>query len=247
MKNEIILAIIQAATEFLPVSSSGHLAIVSNLISEPNLFFIVTMHLASLLAVLIFTRKELIKLAKFDRESIKYIKFLIIATIPAIIFGLFLKEIIESAFSSFLFIGIAYFFTGTVLAMTKIKTRKSSLNYKNSLFIGLFQALALFPGVSRSGMTISSSLFAGIEKEKAVKFSFILFIPLAIGSALLEVIKINNPIDISTIIIPFFICFVLSLVFLNVLNYIIKKEIFWIFSIYCYILGIICFVLYALS
>lgn len=243
MRNEILLAIVQAATEFLPVSSSGHLAILSNILSEPDLFLIVMLHLASLFAVLIFTRKELLQLLKFDSESIKYLKFLLIATIPALVVGLSLRNFIENSMSSFLFLGFAYLFTSSILLLTKIPQKKSKLNSKNSLFIGLFQSLALFPGVSRSGMTISSSLFAGIEKEEAVKFSFILFIPLAVGSAILEFSKVDS-FNLSILVIPFVICFILSLFFLNLLTYIIKKDLFWIFSIYCFLLSIVCFILY---
>lgn len=244
MKNEIIYAIIQAATEFLPISSSGHLAIASNIISEPDLFMIVFLHLASLLAVIFFTRRELRKLLKFDKESINYLKFIIIAIIPAAIAGLLFRNLIEMALGSFLFIGFAYMFTGTILLLTRFSFRKSQLNSKNSLFIGLMQVFALFPGVSRSGMTISASLFSGIDKEKAVKFSFIIFIPLVIGATILEINQVPEAINPANLIIPFLICFILSILFLNFLTYIIKKDLFWIFSIYCYILGIICFTLY---
>src|SRR3990167_1945846 len=98
MIEEIILAFVQAATEFLPVSSSGHLAILSNLFSEPNLFFITMLHIASLTAVLIFTRKEIFSLLKFDKEARKLLKYLIIATIPATFFGYFFKLSFEYSF-----------------------------------------------------------------------------------------------------------------------------------------------------
>ena len=143
-------------------------------------------------------------------------------------------------------------FTGTILLFTKFTKKKSELNVKNSIIIGLFQAVALFPGVSRSGMTISTALFSGIEKEKAVKFSFLLFIPLAIGAFVLEIkdylsnnIEMNIP--IITLVISFLVCSVLSLLFLNLLTYIIKKDKFWMFSIYCYIIGIITLILFILG
>jgi len=241
MVNEILLAIIQAITEFLPISSSGHLALISNLISEPNLFLIAILHLASLLAVLIFTRKEIYNLITFNKKYRKLWIYLIIATIPAVIIGLLFKDLIEQTLSSFLFIGLALIFTGFILLLTSIKTKKSKLNYKNALIIGLFQMLALFPGVSRSGMTISSALFAGIEKEKAVRFSFLLFIPLAIGAVIMES---GGAYFNLNLLIAFILCFVLSLLFLNLLVYIIKINKFWIFSIYCFVVGIISLVLY---
>jgi len=252
MLNEIILSIIQAVTEFLPVSSSGHLALYENIFSKPDLFFIIFLHLASLLAVIIFTRKAILHLLTFNKSARKLWLYLIITTIPAALIGFLFKNYIESALSSLLFLGIAFLFTGTILLFTKFTKKKSELNVKNSIIIGLFQAVALFPGVSRSGMTISTALFSGIEKEKAVKFSFLLFIPLAIGAFVLEIkdylsnnIEMNIP--IITLVISFLVCSVLSLLFLNLLTYIIKKDKFWMFSIYCYIIGIITLILFILG
>lgn len=241
MINEILLAVIQAVTEFFPISSSGHLALVSNLISQPNLFFFTVLHLASLIAVLIFTRKELAALLTFDKKYRKLWIYLIIATIPAALFGFFFKNIIEKTFSSFLFLGVAFLFTAIILFLTKFTKAYYKLNFKNSLFIGLFQIFALFPGISRSGMTISSALFLGIEREKAVKFSFLLFIPLSIGAFLLELEEFYFSLSLF---ISFVLCSVLSLLCLNLLLLIVKRGKFWLFSIYCFVLSILSFVLY---
>jgi len=241
MINEITLAIIQAATEFLPVSSSGHLALASNLISEPNLFFITFLHLASLLAVLIFVRKELFFLLKFNKESNKLLAYLIIATIPAALIGFLFSDVVERMFSSYLFLSIAFFFTGCVLLLTKIKIRPKKQTWKNSLLVGLFQAIALFPGVSRSGITISVATLSGIKKEKAAKFSFLLFIPLSLGAIILN--SGEAYINFS-LIVAFILCFVLSLAFLNLLYLIIKKDYFWMFGIYCFLISILSFILY---
>ncbi len=241
MENEILLAVVQAATEFLPISSSGHLALISNLVSEPNLFLITILHFASLLAVLIFTRKEIFELLSFKKETKNLWIYLIVATIPAALFGFFFKPIIESFFSSFLFIGIAFLFTGAIIFLTKISVRKGELNWKSSLIIGLFQVLALFPGVSRSGITISSALFFGVSKDKAVKFSFLLFVPLVIGAAISE---IGNAYFSSNLVIAFLICFFLSWIFLHALYYFVRKGMFWIFSIYCFVVGLISLAVY---
>ncbi|MFH1710971.1 MAG: undecaprenyl-diphosphate phosphatase [Nanoarchaeota archaeon] len=241
MINEIVLAIIQAATEFLPISSSGHLALISNLIGISDIFFFTILHIASLIAVLFFTREEIYQLITFERKYRKMWIFLIIATIPAALFGLFFKSLIESSFSSFLFLGIAFIFTGFVLLLTRFARGRRELNWKNTLFVGLFQVLALFPGVSRSGMTISAGLFSGIEREKAAKFSFLLFIPLSIGAVILESGKAYFSISL---LLGFFITFILSLVFLQLLLNIIKKGKFWMFSFYCFLVGIISLILY---
>lgn len=236
MENEILFSVIQAATEFLPISSSGHLALFGNILGEPNLFLITILHLASLLAVLVFTRKEISHLLSFKKESMNLWKYLIIATIPAGLFGFVFKDVIGSTFNSLLVIGVGFIFTGAILLLTKFAHRTDKLNYKNALIIGLFQILALFPGVSRSGMTISSALFIGINKEKATKFSFLLFIPLIIGATLLN---IGNAYFNIELLMAFVITLLLSLVFLNALLYVIKKEKLWLFSFYCFIIGMI--------
>lgn len=246
MLNEIILALVQAITEFLPISSSGHLAILSNLLESPSLFFMTFLHLASLFAVIIFTRKEIIQLLKLDKKSWKLIKYLIIGIIPAGLVGLFFNNIIESTLTSYFLIGIFFIFTGIIVFSTKFitfsKSPKDSSNFstKNSFVIGLMQALALLPGISRSGMTISTAMFFKIEKEKAVKFSFLMFIPLALGAFILESIKHSSEIITIpplTLILSFAICFFFSLLFLNLLNYIVKQDKFWIFGIYCFFIG----------
>lgn len=241
MLNEILLAIIQAATEWLPISSSGHLALLSNIISEPNLFFFTTLHLASLIAVLIFVRKEIFTLVTFKKEYRKLWLYITIATIPAALFGFFFKETIEKTFSSFLFLGIAFLFTAFVLFLTKFTKIYARLNIKNSFFIGLFQALALFPAISRSGMTISAGLFSGIEREKATRFSFLLFIPLSIAAFLSEIQQLYLSLSL---VISFFVCLILSFLFLNLLFVIVKKGKFWLFSIYCFVLAVLSIVLH---
>ena len=234
--NKIFLAIIQGATEFLPISSSGHLAIISNLISGPDLFFFTVLHLASLIAVIIFTRKEIINLCSFRKEYRKLWLYIIIATIPAALAGFFFNNIVEKAFTSLRLIGIAYIFTAIILFLTKFSKNHSLLNSKNAIVIGVFQVLALLPGVSRSGITISTALFMGIDREKAAKFSFLLFIPLCIGAFILETGK-HAYFNIS-IAISFIVCLISSLAFLNLLLFIIKKSKLWVFSAYCILIGL---------
>ena len=240
MLEEILLAFVQAATEYLPISSSGHLAMFGNFFQNTSLFLFTLLHLASLLAVIVFLRKDIIELFKFKKESLKIWKYWILATIPAAIVGFFFSEQIETLFKSYLFLGIAFLFTGCILFLTKFsKDKNKKLSTKSSIGIGLAQVLALFPGVSRSGMTISAGLFQGIDKEKAARFSFLLFIPLSLGAFILEAIKIQTTIITPTIILSFIVCFLLSLLFLNILTRIIKTNYFWVFSIYCWIIGIL--------
>jgi undecaprenyl-diphosphatase len=236
MFSEIILAIVQAATEFLPISSSGHLALFSNLLKTGDLFLFTILHLASLFAVLIFTRNEIFELCSFTEKSNKLLVNLIIATIPAALVGFFFKDLIESVFSSYLFLSGAFFFTGLVILSTKKTQSKNDILFSSAFLIGLFQTFALFPGVSRSGMTISAGMISGLEKEKATRFSFLLLIPLVIGAVISET---GNAYISGSLIVSFLVCLFLSYLFLKLLMRIVQKGKFWVFSIYCFIVSIV--------
>jgi len=240
---EIQLSIIQAATEFLPVSSSGHLALFANVFSQPNLFFFTVLHLASLLAVLIFTRKEIRNLLTFERKYSRMWLYLIVGTIPAALVGFFFKDFIESSFSSYLIMGTTFIFTSFLLFSTKFSKGDKEISWKNSIGVGLIQCLALFPGVSRSGATISYARILGVNEKEAFKFSFLLFIPLSFGAMILE---LGNFYFSWSLFISFFVCFFISLIFLNLLHKILEKNKFWMFGFYCLFVGIVCLVIHFL-
>jgi undecaprenyl-diphosphatase len=241
MQNEILLALIQAATEFLPVSSSGHLALFGNMFAKVDLFYFTILHMASVLAILIYTRKEIYQLITFNKKYKRMWIYIIIGILPAGLVGLFFNDFIEQAFSSLLLIGLAYLFTGFMLLITKrFQNTKGKLTKKRSLLIGLAQILALFPGISRSGTTISFGLFSGLKKEEAFKFSFLMAIPLILGATILE---FKNAYFNISILVGFVVCLIFSLLFLSLLNQILKKNYFWMFGIYCIILGIITLIL----
>ncbi len=199
----IILGIVQGLTEFLPVSSSGHLALVEALlgVSNDGITFEVMVHFATLLAVMFFLRKDIIEILKSlvyfiskkpltetNKENLYLIPYIILATIPAVIIALFFKDYITETFNNLQIIAIFFIFTGIILFLTrftKVETNKS-LNWKLALIIGLAQALAIMPGISRSGMTISIALFLGIGANKGAKFSFLLAIPVILGGTILE-------------------------------------------------------------
>jgi len=234
---EIILAITQAFTEFLPISSSGHLALLSNLIGNPNLSFIIFLHLASLLAVVFYTRKEIWRLLHFKKEDKKYLLYLLIGILPTGLAGLFLKSFVENQLNSFLFIGVSFLFTGMILLTTKNSSQKNKIGLSSSISIGLTQILAIFPGVSRSGMTISTAKIMNVKNQDAFKFSFLLFIPLSLGAFILD---INQIVGFSWIVlIPFFICMILSFFCLKILEKVLIANKFWMFSIYCFIIGVL--------
>jgi undecaprenyl-diphosphatase len=233
---EVFLAIVQAATEFLPISSSGHLALFSNLFSEVDLFFFVILHLASLLAVVVFTRHEIYKLATFKKSYRKMWLYLLVGIIPAGLAGLFLKDYFEGLASNYLFLAGSFFFTGLILIGTKNFKSKKKIGYSSALAMGLMQVLALFPGISRSGMTISAGLFSGVSKKEAFRFSFLMLIPLTLGAV---VLSWSTAFFNLALLISFIVCFITSLAFLKLLEFILMEDYFWVFGIYCFVMSLV--------
>jgi len=182
----IVLGLVQGVTEFLPVSSSGHLVIFRSILGRGDNAFseIAFLHIATLLAVIIYFRQGLLKvIVNFFRKNgqmeRKIVLFLFIASIPAGLAGLFLKDFIDSVFSvNSVFISLFFVLNSAVLITSDIKkTGSKKLNAFGSFIIGVFQAAAILPGVSRSGATISAGIFSGLDRKFAVEFSFYMSIP----------------------------------------------------------------------
>ena len=199
----IILGSIQGITEFLPISSSGHLVIAQSLLGlklPGNIIEVVT-HLGTLFSVIIVFRKDIVKYF-FDFKNPltkKYILCLFIGTIPALIIGLSAKSFILLFFESIKMVSFSLIFTGVILFLSrKRNNKKSKINYKNSLLIGISQALAIIPGISRSGITISTGLLLGMNAKDAARFSFLLAIPAISGAGLITAIDmVDQPVLIS--------------------------------------------------
>ncbi|MFH1744807.1 MAG: undecaprenyl-diphosphate phosphatase [bacterium] len=198
----IIFGIVQGITEFLPISSSGHLVILHNIIKIPirdEMAFDVFLHLATLLSLLYFFRKDVWLLLKSwvlsfvgkKSEASKLSWLIFVATIPAVIFGLLFNDYIEKNLhegsSAILIVAIAMAVVGALFILAEKYSKKisaiSELNQKKSILIGFSQAIALIPGVSRSGITIISGLFVNLKREEAVKFSFLLSMPIIFGAS----------------------------------------------------------------
>jgi undecaprenyl-diphosphatase len=233
---EVFLAIVQAATEFLPVSSSGHLALFSNLFSEVDLFFFVMLHLASLLAVVVFTRCEIWKLVSFEKNYRKMWLYILGGIIPAGLAGLFLKDYFKGLASNYFFLAGAFLFTGLVLIGTRKFNGKNKVGYFSALAMGLCQVLALFPGVSRSGMTISAGLFSGLSKKEAFRFSFLMLIPLTLGAV---VLSWGGAFFSWALVVAFIVGFLGSLLFLWVLEKVLLGDYFWVFGLYCFVAAVV--------
>jgi len=197
----ILLGIVQGLTEFLPVSSSGHLALFQRIIEatggtmkEPSLFFDTMLHAGTLIAVFIVLWKDIWEIIKKPIQKITL--FLIIATLPAVIAALTFEDAIEEIFVSAKFLGICFLITTILLVTAEILSRraKNSNNIKkaqdmtwlDALIIGIMQAIAIPPGISRSGATISGALFRGLDRDFAARFSFLMSIPAILGAVVLQ-------------------------------------------------------------
>lgn len=241
----IILGIVQGITEWLPVSSSGHLVLVQNLfgISQPVIFNVL-LHIGSLIVVVSVFFKEIIELFKGifsgKKESMQYLLYLVIASVPIGLVGYFLNDLIKSVFNNNLTVGIGLIFTAIILFLSKYpKKKEQQFTVRSSLITGVGQAFAILPGVSRSGTTISAGLMQGVKRDKVATFAFLLFIPAIIGAALFEAKSIATIPNLLPLIIGLIVTIIVGFFSLKLLLHIIKKNKFQYFSIYCFFVGLI--------
>jgi len=250
----LFLGSLQGATEFLPVSSSGHLTIFSsilrlNLSTDSLASFFALLHLATFFAVLLFTYSEVIQIitglfTKRERgNSIRYIILLTVATIPAVAFGLLFEEKISTAFSSPYFAAAMLVVTAFFLFLSdrfngKLEILKIGLI--GALLVGILQAAAILPGISRSGMTIFGALFIGLSRKDAVKFSFLMSLPVTLGAGILEISKLSVPMIYA--IPAFFSAFVMGIIGLFLVKKFVIKGKLRGFAIYCIIFAVVSFI-----
>lgn len=241
----IILGIVQGITEWLPVSSSGHLVLFEHLfgLSQPLLFDIM-LHVGSLFVVLYYFRKDIRELIfglfDGDREKLRIVLMIIVATIPIALVGYFFQDFIESIFKDLRTVGFALLFTALLLFLSRYpKKKEGKLTYMKALGIGIFQAIAILPGVSRSGSTISSGMMFGVRKEEVARFSFLIFIPAILGALVLHIGDITAFTDPLPVIVGTLVSAIVGYFSLKLLMNIIKKDKFSWFSVYCLLLGIV--------
>lgn len=235
----IILGIIQGLTEFLPVSSSGHLVVGQKLfrISEPPVFFDVLVHLGTLVAILVFFRRQLIKI------SFKTIWLTFIGTLPAIFIGLFLNKYLKFIFNSLIGVGFAWLVTAAFLFSSRWIKKSvkglAKLREKNAFIIGCWQALAILPGISRSGSTVIGGLWQGLEKESAFSFSFYLAIPAILGAFILQLPDLpHSSFPIKEGFLGFISAAIFGLLSLGIFKKVVLKGKLFYFGFYCLILGL---------
>ena len=245
----IILAILQGLTEFLPISSSGHLVIGQRLlnINLPGNAFEVVLHLGTLMSVLTVFRGE-IKAIIFnlsDSSNQYYIFALVFGTIPALLVGLLLRDSISLIFDDIRFVSLSLICTGIMLITSKfIVKRNVKLTLFIGLLIGLAQAAAIIPGISRSGATICMGILMGLSAPKAARFSFLLSIPIIIGAGLLTAINIKTiPFGFDIVLLGIFFSYLVGWISLKWLLTILNSgKLYW-FGVYCLIIGLFVFMI----
>jgi undecaprenyl-diphosphatase len=256
----LIMGIVQGLTEWLPVSSSGHLVIVQDLMglnSSENLVFDLVLHMGTLLAVVVFFRVELWRIVRSiltwrsakepDQVQLRKLALLlIIGTIPAGIAGVLFKEQIENAFTIRL-VGVALIVNAVILFIAwrfGSKGTRKSANLVDAIAIGLFQVVSIVPGISRSGSTIGSGMLRGLEKETAAVFAFLLSIPVLVGAFAYGMVALPKyDATVPTAAIGFVTAFVVGLASIRYLLKAVKSGRLWVFSLYCVIVGTIVVIL----
>ena len=248
----LLLGIVQGLTEFLPVSSSGHLELAKALtqadfVAQESLLFTIILHGATALSTIVFFRKDigfiLKELLTFKPSASFYFAlYILLSMIPAVIVGLFLEDLITQLFhQNILLVGAMLLLTGRLLGLAdRAKSTLEDINSLSAFIIGLTQAVAILPGISRSGSTIAVAVLLGIDKEKAARFSFLMVVPLILGSmakSLLEADTITQNTSLLPLIIGFIAAFLTGLAACKWMINLVKKAQLKYFSWYCFTVG----------
>lgn len=254
----IILGVVQGLTEFLPVSSSGHLMLASEILgtdlsAADDLTFSLTLHAATVLSTIVVLWREVARLFKgvFSRtfnEEQAYVLKIVISMIPVGVVGFLFKDYLEAAFSSVLVVGVMLLVTALLLTFAyKAKPRqKDSISYRDAFIIGVAQACATLPGLSRSGSTIATGLLLGNKKESVAQFSFLMVLPPILGNALLDIMKgeFGGGVEFMPLIAGFVTAFVTGCLACKFMIEMVKRgKLIW-FAAYCAVVGVVAVVTY---
>ncbi len=258
----ILLGILQGITEFLPVSSSGHLALARALLGrdlEPGITFEIVVHFGSFCSIAVYYREKIFEIIKdlvssFSPSGLKSGKFktdantrlsmiILISLIPAMIVGFTMKDLIESLFVNPFFVSCMLIITGTLLFSTKfVKNPDKEVDVKRGILMGVAQAMAIIPGISRSGSTISVGLFSGVDRVNVANFSFLMVLPVLAGAMILEVGEIAETGIAMEAVLSLFAGFLTSFIAgyyaLKYLVILLKRDKFHYFSYYCWAAGL---------
>lgn len=254
----LILGVVQGLTEFLPVSSSGHLEIGQALLGtagDDNLEFSIVVHTATVLSTIVVFRKQIWSLLvgvfstlTWNKEK-EYTAMLLLSMVPIFIVGVFFKDKVEQFFGNgLLLVGICLLLTATLLFLSEYLSKRRAegkpVDYKSAFIIGCSQAVAVLPGLSRSGTTIATGLLCGVKKEEVAQFSFLMVMVPILGEALLESLKLVKgeapAIDISTtaLVVGFVAAFLTGCLACTAMIQVVKKQRLSWFALYCVIVGV---------
>lgn len=251
----IILGIIQGLTEFLPVSSSGHLELGKFILGdtalpEESLLMTVVLHFATALATVAVFRKDIADLLAgmvkngFKGEEFTFARYVVLSMIPATLVGLLFEKEIESLFSqNIILVSVMLIITGFLLLFTyKAREKSGEVGNWNALLIGISQAIAILPGISRSGATISTALYLGVNKEKAARFSFLMVVPLILGKMAKDLLEGNitqSSVQVLPLLIGGVVAFITGIFACTWMINLVKKSKLTYFAYYCFAVGMI--------
>ncbi|MGA1847033.1 undecaprenyl-diphosphate phosphatase [Deferribacter abyssi] len=255
INDALLLGLIQGLTEFLPISSSGHLVIAQSLMknfNEPGIFYDILLHFATLLSILVYFRKRIGKIIAaffgiFIRkyrviyyENKRFLWGIIIASVPTAIIGLFLEKYVEILFSKIVYVGYALIITSIILYLSDKGKGHMQIDGTKSFIIGIVQGFAVIPGISRSGSTIATAIFLGVKRDEAAEFSFLVSVPAILGATLLQIknVDVVSLSNLNAYLFGMTAAFISGLVALSLVINFVKKANLKIFAIYCLIVGI---------
>ncbi len=264
----VLLGVVQGLTEFLPVSSSGHLVLAKSILGvvDDGIAFEIFVHFGTLVAVLTVYKKDIWHIfidlkARFlpkhnpnnpnyenqnngEQQGVRLLWLIIVGTIPAALLGMLFRDVFESAFSDTVFVCFALIVTGLILTLTRLaKETKQPLNLPKSFLVGLAQVMALFPGISRSGTTISAGLFLKVQPEESARYSFLLAVPLILGVTIVKSYELwlkPPPLNqISDYLVGCAAAYLSGLWAIRWLVIVVRKGRFNRFAYYCFFVGIL--------
>jgi undecaprenyl-diphosphatase len=242
-----LLGFIQGITEWFPISSSGHLAIIKHLLGlQIPLIFDILLHISSLLVIVVVFWKDIIAIIKgilhWDKAYVKLVIYLIIASVPIAVMGLIFEDLVETAFNNMIVVGICFLITSGILLISRYPINKTKeLNFTNVILIGMAQAAAILPGLSRSGVTNGMGLILGVKPKETGRFAFLLAIPAIGGSLILKMLDVGQITNIPMLIIGMITAFIFGILSLRFLLWILNAQKLYYFSIYCFIVGVLLF------
>jgi len=244
----LILAIIQGITEWLPISSSGHLVIVQQLLGLRGvpLIFDVSLHVGTLCVIVVAFRRDLVAIAEalykldFQNEDGRLALYIALGSIPTALIGFLFHDFFQFFFTSTLVVGTALIITGFILYLPKLRKDSRELGFLDSLLIGVAQGISITPGISRSGITLSTGFLRKVKREVIFRYSFLLSIPAVTGAVVMESRDLMvGEVDVVALLFGVVVSMVVGYLSLKLLLKIVLKEKFHLFAYYCWIAGLI--------